>query len=152
MHNENICTLKKINKNRIIGTWEGGADDVSGLRTMIYNYGVTFNKDGTGESFSWSVENNEDIHHEDHFVWEYLGDDEIRIRYIQKNNEEWLNFKIAISQYKGPYKSKYHKLVEKGTDKFRGFPEPLYKSRSSNDNSFFLNMVELITSLFAKFS
>lgn len=144
--------MKKNNKRRIIGTWEGGADDLSGMRTMIYNYGVTFNKDGSGKSFYWSTENDENSDHEEDFVWEYLGDDEIKIKYVETDNMEWLNFKIAISNFTSPSKAKYLKIVEKGKDKFRGFPEPLYKSRSANHNYFFSNIIELVLSLFEKIS
>ncbi|MFK7757410.1 MAG: hypothetical protein AB8B53_10810 [Flavobacteriales bacterium] len=48
----------KTEKNILIGTWVGGADDGSGLRTMVYNYGIFFNEAGTGVCFSWNKKNN----------------------------------------------------------------------------------------------
>lgn len=40
-----------LDERNIIGTWSGGADDGSGLRTMIYNFGIKFYEDGTGINF-----------------------------------------------------------------------------------------------------
>lgn len=121
----------KIEKDILFGTWVGGADDGSGLRTMIYNYGVTFNDDGTGLCFSWNKENDEIEESESKIEWKFVQDKTIGIRYISGENDsyDWENMEIEISDFIGAYESKHYKIVSKGKDTFWDFPEPLYRSK-----------------------
>ncbi|MFY7670783.1 hypothetical protein ACOSP6_06810 [Tenacibaculum sp. MEBiC06402] len=109
----------KTEKDILIGTWVGGADDGSGLRTMIYNYGITFNNDGTGECFLWNKENYKINESEDELEWKFVGDGVIWIKYASGENDfnNWENVEIEISDFIGAYESKHYKLVEKGKEK-----------------------------------
>lgn len=121
----------KISHELLEGTWIGGADDGSGLRTMVYNYGITFNQDGTGISFSWNKE--EDGYQEFTYEieWKLYENNLIGIKYIGTNNDQrdWENFEIEISDFIGAYGSQHIRIVNKGKDTFWDFPEPLYRSK-----------------------
>lgn len=121
----------KTEKDILIGTWVGEADDGSGLRTMIYNYGVTFYDDGTGIHFSWNKENEEIEEYENELEWKFVENMTIGIRYASGANDcnNWENMEIEISDFIGAYESKHYKIVDKGKDTFWNFPEPLYKSK-----------------------
>jgi len=126
------------NQDELIGTWTGGADDGSGLRTMIYNFGLTLNKNGSGVSFSW--EKAKERYDEDNakIEWEYLGESKIKIRYLEEDVEEWEILEYEISDFIGAYNSKHFKLVEKGKSTFWEFPEPIYKNKENGrEDGFF---------------
>ncbi len=124
----------KTEKENVVGTWVGGADDGSGLRTMIFNYGITFNADGSGVSFLWEKTKGEIEESESKIEWEFIEDQTIKIRYVSEENESnnWENLEIEISDFVGAYDSKHHKLVDKGKNTFWDFPEPLYKRKFRN--------------------
>ena len=140
-----------LDERNIIGTWSGGADDGSGLRTMIYNFGIKFYEDGTGITFNWNSD--QDGYHEqiEKIVWEKLNDNTIKIKILFDDNvdEEMDVINYEISDFIGAYSSEYFKLVEKGKDEFWLFPEPIYKHKTIlrknlfvelwNDLKFFFN-------------
>lgn len=121
-------TLKDI----LIGTWAGGADDGSGLRTMIYNYGITFNEDGTGIDFCWNKKQSRIEESKCDLLWKCIDHCTIAIRYINDELDpgNWEIIKIEISDFIGAYNSEYLRMVTKGKNTFWNFPEPLYKSKA----------------------
>ncbi len=120
-------------RNILIGTWVGGADDGSGLRTMMYNLGLVFNEDGTGESFSWSRRGQEISEHVYPIEWRLLERNKIEIRDASGDPEsgDWTLLEFEISHFVGAYNSKHFKIVEKGKETFFDSPEPLYKSKQA---------------------
>ena len=130
-------------KEILIGTWTGGADDVSGLRMMVYNYGVVFMEDGTGLSFSWNKKQKGFEEEEDRIEWEYLEKGKIKIRYLDESLKEnpWELLTFEILDFKDPYGSKYHKIVDVGQEVFWDFPEPLYKNKIDPKPIGFLNRI-----------
>jgi len=117
-------TDKYNGRDVLIGTWEGGADDGSGLRTMIYNFGLEFREDGSGVSFLWDTKHRD----ETPIRWEYIGEGKIRIQYVEDlETTDWNVIEYEMSDFVGAYKSAHIRLVEKGKEEFWDFPEPLYK-------------------------
>lgn len=121
----------KANHELLIGTWVGGADDGSGLRTMVYNYGITLNEDGSGISFSWNKEKQRIEETEDQLAWELMDNGILKIREIDLGSAstEWETIAIEITDFIGAYNSQHYKIVNKGKSTFWDFPEPLYKSK-----------------------
>lgn len=134
----------KITDEIIVGTWVGGADDGSGLRTMIYNYGVTLDIDGTGTSFDWHREENRIEEFVEKIEWRLPGGNILEIRFTDSSDDmnKWEEIRIEISDFIGAYDSAHFKLVDEGKGTFWTFPEPLYKSKY--DKASFKERVETI--------
>ncbi len=112
----------------LVGTWEGGADDGSGLRTMIYNFGLEFLEDGSGVSFCWTTKDRD----ETPIKWEYISEGKIRIQYAEDlESNGWDIVEYEMSDFTGSYKSTYIRLVEKGKRNF-GIFRNRYISRYTN--------------------
>ena len=112
----------------IVGTWKGGADDGSGLRTMMYNFGITFYEDGTGQAFTWAKENGKVNESTDAIVWQVEGKSILALRYVEDADSlDWARVEIEITDFEDGYGGRYLKLTEKGKEIFWDFHEPLYK-------------------------
>jgi hypothetical protein len=110
-------------RDELEGTWEIGADDVSGLHGILWSFAIIFYKEGRGEIRLWQRGSSLDEKPQP-FVWHRLGDQKISARL---DNEEETIIEYDISDYEGPYSSRYKKLVEVGKDKFWQAEAPLYR-------------------------
>jgi len=116
----------KLFRDELPGFWEIGADDGSGLHTMVWGYGLEFMEDGKGIAHEWGsgIPENE---RKQIFRWKRMEEKIIAVRF--ENEGEWLNIDYEISLFTGAYGSRHFRLVEKGKNTFWFSHEPLYKKR-----------------------
>ncbi|WP_153797384.1 hypothetical protein [Foetidibacter luteolus] len=115
----------KESKDELLGFWENGADDGSGLHA-IWGYGVEFLPEGKGFTHHWGGDVPEDEKRIE-ILWKRNNAKSVSCKY--EDGEEWETVEYEITDFIGAYDSPCHKIVEKGKNEFWSSPEPLYRHK-----------------------
>lgn len=94
------------NSDELIGLWENGLDDGSGLHA-IWGWSFRFNEDGSGMYYGWK---NQKIDDETPFSWSRMNSSAIKVKY--EDDEEWTIIEYSLKIVDGPYSRKLIKLTD----------------------------------------
>lgn len=113
--------MKNNGEDELLGFWENGADDLSGLHA-IWGYGVEFLKDGEGFRHDWGGD--EPGHQKARLQWVRNGEKKISVKFAGDQDWNIVEYEIDFFEFGGIAS---HSLIEKNDTKFWSSPEPLYR-------------------------
>ena len=92
--------------DELIGLWENGLDDGSGLHA-IWGWSFRFDKDGSGTYYYWSEQT---LQYETPFSWSRINQNSINAKY--SHDEDWTIIEYTIAIIDAPYSGKLLQLTD----------------------------------------